>query len=59
MKKLLAAIYFMLSLVLLTGEPQTKSMTLYFGYYIIIMANLGVSILTINKQFKNKQHYET
>lgn len=52
MKKLLAAIYFALSLALMTGELQTKSITLYFGYYVFVMVNLGVSSLIINKQFK-------
>ena len=56
MKKLFAAIYFALSLVLMTGELQTKSITLYFGYYVFVMVNLGVSSLIINKQFKKQQH---
>lgn len=53
MKKLFAAIYFALSLVLMTGELQTESITLYIGYYVFVMVNLGVSSLIINKQFKN------
>jgi len=52
-KKLLTAIYFVFSLVLVTGEPQTKSTTLYFGFYLLAIANLWVSIFFVNKQFKN------
>jgi len=50
-RKIIASIWFSLSLLMLCGEPQTKIAMLW---YILILLNFVASALYVNYSFKTK-----
>lgn len=60
MKRFILAAYFSLCLIALTGEPTGDvSLRLYLSYYIFVLANLIISAILINKNFKSKETFNS
>jgi hypothetical protein len=51
----LSAIYLSISLIALFFEPSSNNVSLkyYFGYYIIVLVNLAISVHITNKLLRN------